>query len=301
MSELPAIQTHRLSKWYGRVEAVRELNLSVARGGITGFLGRNGAGKSSTIKMLLGMMRPTSGEGSVLGKNIGDAAQSIEIRKDAAYVSEEKRLYSYMTVGQLIRFTASFYEDWRTEVAAALLRKFELPADRKVKALSKGMHTKLALLLAFARRPKLLILDEPSAGLDPVGVEQLLEGLVRVCSEGATVFFSSHQIAEVERVADQVCILEHGHLMADVSLDEIRQSYRQVDVVFPFEPVNLEVKLDGVEKVQTRGRQMSLFATGHTDEIVAWARSFEASAIDVAPVGLREVFLQTIGGTDALV
>ncbi|HEX4137714.1 MAG TPA: ABC transporter ATP-binding protein [Bryobacteraceae bacterium] len=295
MIDLPAIRTHRLSKWYGRTEAVRELNLSVARNRITGFLGRNGAGKSSTIKMLLGMMRPTSGEGSVLGKKIDDPAQSVEVRKDVAYVSEDKRLYSYMTVEQLIRFTASFYPDWQSDVATSLLRKYELPPDRRVKALSKGMHAKLALLLAFARRPKLLILDEPSAGLDPVGVEQLLEGLVSLCGQGTTVFFSSHQIPEVERIADQVCMIEHGHLVADVSLDEIRQSWRQVDVVFPFEPANLQVTLDGVESVQTRGRQMSLCASGHTDEIVAWARGFEASAIDVAPLGLREVFLKKIG------
>ena len=295
MIDLPAIQTHRLSKWYGRTEAVRELNLSVERNRITGFLGRNGAGKSSTIKMLLGIMRPTSGEGSVLGKNVDDPAQSVEMRKEVACVSEDKGLYGYMTVAQLIRFTASFYEDWQPEVAASLLKRYELPPDRKVKALSKGMHAKLALLLAFARRPKLLILDEPSGGLDPVGVEQFLEGLVSLAGQGTTVFFSSHQIPEVERVADQVCIIERGRLVADVSLDEIRRSWRQVDVVFPFEPGNLRVTLDGVESVQTRGRQMSLCASGHTDEIVAWARGFEASAIDVAPLGLREVFLKKIG------
>ena len=295
MIDLPAIQTNRLSKWYGRTEAVREVNLSVAPNRITGFLGRNGDGKTTTIKMLLGFMRPTSGDGSVLGKKIDDPAQSIEMRRNVAYVGEEKRLYAYMTVEQLIRFTASFYEDWQSDVAQSLLKKYELPPDRKVKALSKGMHTKLALLLAFARRPKLLILDEPSGGLDPVGVEQLLEGLVSLCSQGTTIFFSSHQIAEVERVADQVCILEHGRLVADVSLDEIRQSYRQIDVVFPFDPAKLDVRLAGVERFQSRGRQLSLFARGHTDEIVAWARSFEATAIDVAPVGLREVFLKTIG------
>jgi ABC-2 type transport system ATP-binding protein len=294
MTELPAIQTHRLSKWYGRTEAVRELNLSVARNRITGFLGRNGAGKTTTIKMLLGMMRPTSGEGSVLGKKIDDPSESVAMRREVAYVSEDKRLYGYMTVGQLIRFTASFYPDWQVDVEQTLLKKYELPVSRKVKALSKGMHTKLALLLAFARKPKLLILDEPSGGLDPVGVEELLEGLVSLCAQGTTVFFSSHQIPEVERVADHVCILEHGRLVADVSLDEIRQSYRQINVVFPFEPANFQVKLDGVSKVETRGRQVRLFATGHLEEIVNWARSFEASAIDVTPLGLREVFLKTI-------
>ena len=300
MIDLPAIQTNRLSKWYGRTEAVRELNLSVGRNRITGFLGRNGAGKTTTIKMLLGMMRATSGEGSVLGRDIGNPAQSVAMRKDVAYVSEDKRLYGYMTVEQLVRFTASFYGDWQETIAQSLLRQYELPLGRKVKALSKGMHTKLALLLAFARRPKLLILDEPSGGLDHVGIEQLFETLVSICAQGTAVFFSSHQIAEVERIADHVCILEHGRLVSDVSLDEIRQSYRQIDVVFPFDPASLEVRLDGVESFQSRGRQVRLFATGHIEEIVAWARSFEASAIDVAPVGLREVFLRKVGVKDAV-
>jgi ABC-2 type transport system ATP-binding protein len=294
MNDLPVIQTHRLSKWYGRTEAVRELDLSIARNRITGFLGRNGAGKSTTIRMLLGMIRPTAGEGSVLGRKIDDEARSVELRKHVAYVSEHKRLYNYMTVEQLLRFTASFYEDWQPDTAKALLKKYELPPDRKIKALSKGMNTKLALLLAFSRRPELLILDEPSGGLDPVGVEQLLAGLVSMCGQGTTVFFSSHQIEEVERIADQVCILDHGRLVADTSLDEIRSSYRQIDVVFPFEPVNLDVRINGVEKVQTRGRQMSVFSSGNTGEIVEWARGHEASAIEVAPLGLREVFLKAI-------
>src|SRR6202011_2325461 len=114
------------------------------------------------------------------------------------------------TVDQMIRFTSAFYPDWRPSEAQKLLRQFELPLNRKVKSLSKGMRTKLALLLAFARRPDLLILDEPSEGLDPVGIEYLLRTLVSCSAEGVSIFFSSHQIAEVERVADHICILEKG-------------------------------------------------------------------------------------------
>ena len=288
------IETNRLSKSYGAIDAVHELTLSVGENRITGFLGRNGAGKSSTIKMLLGMIRPTSGDGMVLGKRIDDAAESVALRRRVAYVSEDKRLYSYMTVEQTIRFTSSFYPDWRPDAANSLLKKFELPLACKVKSLSKGMRTKLALLLALARRPALLILDEPSEGLDPVGVEQLLECLVSQCAEGTSVFFSSHQIEEVERIADEVCILEKGRLVADVSLDEIRRSYRRIDLVFPFEPAGMEFEITGVEGVRTRGRQLSVFSFGNTDEIVERARSFHASAIDVVPVGLREVFLALV-------
>jgi ABC-2 type transport system ATP-binding protein len=175
-----------------------------------------------------------------------------------------------------------------------LLRKFELPPDRKVKLLSKGMRTKLALLLALSRQPSLLILDEPSEGLDPIGVEQLLESLVAQSSEGTSVFFSSHQIEEVERIADHVCILDQGCLLLDLSMDEIRESYRQIDLVFPFEPFKLEFDLPGVVNVRTKGCQMRVFSSGNTDEIIERARTYQATTIDVAPVGLRDVFLGTV-------
>jgi len=183
------IQTQRLSKSFGQVEAVRQLDLTVQPGRITAFLGLNGAGKSTTIKMLLGMIHPTSGDAKVLGKRINDPTEGVELRRKVAYVSENKRLYDYMTVEQMISFTKSFYPDWRSEVERKLLSDFNLPVDRKIRSLSKGMQTKLALLLAFARRPELLILDEPSEGLDPIGIEQMLEHLVAHCGQGTAVSF----------------------------------------------------------------------------------------------------------------
>jgi ABC-2 type transport system ATP-binding protein len=288
------IQTERLGKSYGRVEAVKELNLSIRPHTITAFLGLNGAGKSTTLKMLLGMMRPSSGDGTILGQRISDPIKSVRIRTKIAYVSENKRLYDYMTVDQMMRFTSAFYPDWRPEEAQKLLRQFELPLHRKVKSLSKGMRTKLGLLIAFARQPELLILDEPSEGLDPVGIEELLEILVARCSEGTTVFFSSHQIAEVERIADQVCILHAGRLVLDSSLDDLRQSYRRIDLIFPSIPAEHEFRMTGVEDVRTRGNQMSLLASRNAEAVVARAHDFQATSIDVTPVGLRDVFLQKV-------
>jgi ABC-2 type transport system ATP-binding protein len=294
MTDTLAIHTRELSKSYGAVQAVRGLNMAVAPGRITGFLGRNGAGKSSTIKMLLGMMRPSSGDATVLGMRIQDVQESVQLRRKVAYVSEDKRLYAYMTVEQILRFTSSFYADWRWDVANRLLAEYELPGGRKIKALSKGMRTKLALLLALARRPELLILDEPSEGLDPVGIEQLLQALIAQSAEGTAVFFSSHQISEVERIADHVCMLEKGRLVLDVSLDEMRQSYRQIDCVFPSLPAEREFQLAGVESVRVKGLQLSVFTHGNTDAIVERARDFHASSIQVAPVGLREMFLEKV-------
>ncbi|HTS66063.1 MAG TPA: ABC transporter ATP-binding protein [Candidatus Acidoferrales bacterium] len=292
MIDAPVIQTRALTKSYGRVEAVRSLDLVVAPGCITGFLGRNGAGKSTTIKMLLGMIRPTSGDGAVLGRRITDPRENVELRRHVAYVSEDKRLYAYMTVEQMLRFTASFYPDWRHDIAENLLREYELPRERKVRALSKGMRTKLALLLAFARRPDLLILDEPGDGLDPFGIEQLLQSLVAICAEGTAVFFSSHQIAEVERISDRVAILERGRLILDLSLDDMRESYRQIDVVFPGLPAERDFQIAGIRRIRAAGHQWSVFASGNADAIVDRARDFHASSIQVTPVGLREIFLE---------
>jgi ABC-2 type transport system ATP-binding protein len=294
MSEGPVIETRGLAKSYGRVDAVRDLHLTVEPNRITGFLGRNGAGKSTTIKMLLGMIRPTGGSGTMLGHDIADQAQNVHLRRDVAYVSEDKRLYDYMTVDQMMRFTSGFYPDWRPEIAQDLLRRFELPPDRKVKKLSKGMRTKLALLLAFARRPKLLILDEPSEGLDPVAIEQLLEALVARSAEGTAIFFSSHQIAEVERVADDVCIIEKGRLMVHSPLDHLRQFCRRIDLVFPAAQPEDTFRIPGVESIRTKGAHVRLFASSNSEIVVERARERQAISVDVAPVGLREIFLETV-------
>ena len=294
MTNEAVILTHSLTKSYGGAEAVRGLNLSVGPNRITAFLGRNGAGKSTTIKMLLGMIRPIAGEGTVLGKRITDAEENREMRRRVAYVAEDKPLYGYMTVEQTIRFASSFYPDWRADVKKKLLYDYELPPHRKVKLLSKGMRTKLALLLAFARRPDLLILDEPSEGLDPVGIEYLLQTLVARSAEGVAIFFSSHQIAEVERVADHVCILEKGCLLVDASLDELRQSYRRIELVFPSPPPEREFRISGVESIQTSGHQMSVFASRNSEAVIERAHDLNAISVEVAPVGLRDIFLETV-------
>jgi ABC-2 type transport system ATP-binding protein len=294
MNKTCVIETHALTKCYGDLEAVRALNLRVAEGQITGFLGRNGAGKSTTIKMLLGMIHPTSGTGTVLGKRIDEPKESREMRRHVAYVSEDKQTYSYMTVGEMIRFTRSFYSDWNPEIEQRLLKQYQLPSGRKVKALSKGMRTKLALLLALARRPALLILDEPSEGLDPVSIEELLQALVAAAGDGTAVFFSSHQIAEVERIADQVCIIDHGQLVMDLPLDRMREDYRRVTLGFTTQPPQTDLHIEGVEHVRTNGRQIIVLASRNSDAVAEHAKTLGAVSVDVSPITLREVFLETV-------
>jgi ABC-2 type transport system ATP-binding protein len=294
MSDPWVIETAALSKRYGDFEAVRQLDLRVASGRITGFLGRNGAGKSTTIKMLLGMSRPTSGSGRLLGLAIDDVRESREARRHVAYVAEDKQTYAYMTVAQMIAFTRSFYDDWRPDVEARLLKQYDLPPRRRVKALSKGMRTKLALLLALARRPKLLILDEPSEGLDPVSIEALLQSLVGAAADGTTVFFSSHQIAEVERVADHVCVIDRGRLVVDASLDEIRREFRRLEFAFAAQPVETDWRGEDVSSIQANGRHLTVLVKRNADAIVERAYAAGAVSVESTAVSLREVFLDAV-------
>lgn len=289
------IHTSQLTKDYGSFRAVDHLNLSVRAERITGFLGRNGAGKSSTIKMLLGMISPTSGSGTILSYRIDDPKQSIEIRRRIAYVGEDKGLYGYMTVAELIRFTRSFYSDWQPDIERRLLAEYRLPSNRKVKALSKGMRTKLALLLALSRRPALLILDEPTEGLDPVSIEELLHTLVAAPANGTTVFFSSHQLSEVERIADDILMIDRGTAVLDMSLEQIRENYRRISLGFPTPAPPLEPLL-GVEKVRSDGRQITILASSNADAIAQFGRERGAVDINVCPVTLREIFLEIVQG-----
>ncbi len=298
MSAACVVETRGLTKRFKQVEAVRSLDLEVAGGQITGFLGRNGAGKTTTIKMLLGMTHPTSGSGTVLGRRIDIAKESVEMRRHVAYVGEDKQLYPYMTVEELIRFTKSFYADWRPEVEKSLLRKYELPLRRKIKSLSKGMRTKLALLLALSRRPELLILDEPSEGLDPVSVEDLLQSLVGSASEGTAVFFSSHQIEEVERIADRVCMIDHGKLLMDFSVEQFRMSYRRVIAGFASRPPDAGsdlYRMEGIDRVRVDGRQITILSSRNSEGIEEYVRHCGAVSVDVEPITLREVFLDKVG------
>ena len=294
MADTRVIETHQLTKRFGQVAAVEALDLNVRAHQITGFLGRNGAGKSTTIKMLLGMTHPTSGTGTLLGRSIDDARQNREARRNVAYVGEDKQLYAYLTVEEVIRFTSSFYADWSPEVAQRLLADYGLPPKRKVRALSKGMRTKLALLLALSHKPELLILDEPSEGLDPLAIEELLQALVGASSEGTTIFFSSHQIAEVERIADRVCILDGGTLAEEFSLDELQEDYRRVTLGFATTAPSEEFRMPGIRRVRRADRQLSVVVRGNADAVAAQGRSMNAVSVDVVPISLREIFLDVV-------
>ena len=291
------IDTTGLRKAYGHLEALRGLTFQVGAGSICGFLGRNGAGKTTTIKILLGMMRPTSGEARVFGRRTDDATASVEIRRDVAFVGEDKPLFDYMTVDEMVRFTASFYPHWRHDFERHYLRVFALSPASKVKTLSRGMRTGLAVLLALCREARLLILDEPTSGLDPAMSEQVLQALVgHVASEEMTVFFSSHRIDEVEQVADHVVIIDRGRAIVAGALDALRGQYRRIQFVFDDDaPAALVFQAKGVERVSRDGRVLTVLASGGAEAIVEEAQTLRPVSIDVIPVSLKEIFLESSG------
>src|SRR5262245_1099438 len=294
-----AIEATGLQKRYDATDALRGLDLRVPAGSIFGFLGRNGAGKTTTIKVLLGMARPTGGNARVFGLPVDRAEASVEIRRRTGFVSADKYLYGSMPVEEMIGFTAGFFPRWRKDLEQHYLRAFELPLHRKVKELSRGTRTKLALLLAFCRSADLLILDEPTSGLDPAMTEQVLQTLVsHVADGGVTVFFSSHQIAEVDQIADHVGIIDGGRTIVSGALDDLRERFCRVQLVFEGDAPRATFRASGVERVRRKGRVLSVRSSAGADAIVAEARALNPSSVDVAPVALKDIFLETIAAPE---
>jgi ABC-2 type transport system ATP-binding protein len=292
MTEEPAIVTRNLRKTYGATRAVDGLDLDVPAGSICGLLGRNGAGKTTTLKMLMGITRPDAGEGHVFGLRIGEPRESLAIRARTGFVPEDKPAPDAMTVGEMIRFTRAFYPQWRADLEERFLRIFQLPARATAAALSKGARCQLALLLALSRGADLLILDEPTGGLDPAMSEEVLQALVTLAGEGrVTILFSSHQVGEVEQIADRVCIMDRGRAVLNDSIDELKTAYRSVRLVFDGKPPS-----GAFEGAREEGRTLSLLLHGDVEEVVARGRAMRALSVDVAPVTLKDIFIAETKG-----
>lgn len=294
-SEEPIMAVHGLRKRWGSIDAVAGLDFTVPQGSVCGFLGRNGAGKTTTIKMLLGMARPDSGEGKIFGEPIDQEAANVRIRQRIGFVAEVKEFYPFMTVRQLIEFSRAFYPQWQSEWERRCLRAYELPLEQKTGKLSKGTRSKLALLLAFSCGAKLLILDEPTDGLDPVAVEIFLEQVVALAAEGRTIFFSSHQLHEVEQVCDQVCLIDQGRAVLETGLDEAKTRIRKVSFTFPGAVPEGLFEGMGIKRLKVRGRSASLLINGDGDVLAARAQVAGATNVEFTPVNLKEIFLETVG------
>jgi len=291
------IDAHGLSKSYSGTPALRGLNLAVPRGSICGFLGRNGAGKTTTLKLLLGMLRPDSGEIRLFDEAVESEASSIAARRRIGFVSEDKELYPFMNVGQTIRFARAFFPGWRRDLEEKYLELFRLPLGKAVRKLSKGMRSQLMLLLAMARGAELLMMDEPTSGLDPAMTEDVLRELADLAASGeTTIFFSSHQLAEVEQICDRVCIIDEGQAVIDGELDELKSQYRRILLTFDGEPPCALAGLAGIDHLRQRGRTASLLVHGNVDAMVDRARELKPSSVEVRPVTLKELFLDHVRG-----
>ena len=227
----PVVQFQSVTKRFGNTLALDNVSLDIPAGVVCAVLGANGAGKSTAIRILLGLDEPDSGETNVLGMN--SASHALEIRSRVGYVADQPPLYEWMTAGEIGWFAAGFYPTGYQAEYEKLLAKFSLSAEQKISGMSKGMKAKVALSLAMAHQPDLLILDEPTSGLDPLVRREFLESMIDVSAEGRTVLLSSHQVSEGERVADMVAILLNGQLVCVERLEDLKRSTTEVVLTFP--------------------------------------------------------------------
>jgi ABC-2 type transport system ATP-binding protein len=223
----PAIEVHGVSKSFRTTEVLRGMTFTVERGKTFAFLGRNAAGKTTTIRMLLGLLKRDYGTVRVLG--IDPEIDPLELRCRVGYLAEDQTMYGWMRVEEIVRFVAPFYPTWDHELAFKYLRDFELPARTRIKHLSKGQNVRLGLVLALAHRPELVILDDPALGLDPIMRKQFNRDLItHLQGEGRTVFYSSHLLYEVEPVADEVAILDEGRIVRQAATEFLRRDVKQL-------------------------------------------------------------------------
>jgi len=290
----PAVRLTNLIKCFGREIALADVSLEVPPGVVFALLGENGAGKTTAIRIMLGLADANSGSAEVLG--LKSAKQGLDIRRRVGYVPEQPTLYDWMTVGEIGWFTAGFYGDGFLTEYRRLADQFGLSANRKIKALSKGMRAKVALSLAMAGGPELLVLDEPTSGLDALVRREFLESMVDRAAAGQTVFLSSHQIGEVERVADIVAILREGKLMLVEPLDDLKGQIRELTITFEGagEGTVFDLPRIGGQVIgrHSRSRQSRILVRNMPpDEPEALEKLEVVSSVEVRAPNLEEIFV----------
>jgi ABC-2 type transport system ATP-binding protein len=264
----------------------------VPRGSVFGFIGRNGAGKTTTIRMLLDLLRPDAGSAEVLGMD--PRQHAVEIKRRVGYVPELPGLYGWMRVHELLRFTGRYYPTWNEARVESLVQRFGLDPGARIKHLSRGTVAQVALAAALGHDPELLILDEPSTGLDVVVRRDVLASIVQVIQEeGRTVFFSSHLVHEVERVADRVAIIEAGRLLVSAPVDELKDRTRRVLVRGVGEAQALAA-LPGVAGVEGQGNRRLVTVTDYGPHTSAALAAAGVEVCEVIDLSLEEVFLALV-------
>ena len=288
-STQPVIEVEHLTRKFRRKLAIDDLSLTVPPGCVFGLLGENGAGKTTLINHLLGSYIAQKGSVRVLG--LDPAKHPVDTLGRIGYLSEDRIMPSWMTVHDLVKFTSAFYPNWDTAFASELLDIFNLDPAARVKTLSKGERAKAELLTALAHRPELLILDEPSSGLDVIVRQDILKAIVRdVAGEGRTVFFSSHLLDEVERVSDYVAIMANGKVVLADTLENIKDGHCRMTVRYPV-PRQKPPEFAGALSCQGSGQLWTVICNGQRDAIRREIEQDEATVVDESPPSLEEIFV----------
>lgn len=287
------IEIHDLTRRFGQKVALNKISISVPRGCVFGLLGENGAGKTTLIKHLLGLLKPQSGSVAVCGYDpVKHPEQALG---KMGYLSEDRDIPNWMSIQELMRYSQGLYPNWDQQFADELCKKFELNPAQKIRTLSKGETAKAGLISALAHRPELLVLDEPSSGLDVVVRRDILDTMMRaVADEGRTILFSSHLMDEVESISDYVAILHRGDLMCSGPLSEVKGEYHQVHVRFP-ESHKVMPHVDGALRSQGSETDWTLLCDGNLEKIRASLTAINATIVSESPASLEDVFVNIIG------
>jgi ABC-2 type transport system ATP-binding protein len=280
------LQTERLTKEYGSCRALDHLDLVIKPGEIFGLLGPNGSGKSTALRILLGFLRPTSGEAWIDGHDCW--RQSVRARRQVGYLPGELRLYENMTGRQLVRFLGQLRKTTEFEAEGRLARAFDIDLDRPIAELSSGMKRKVALLLVLLPRTPLVILDEPTNTLDPTMRDELLDQLATARTRGQAVLFSSHVLAEVERICDRVGVLQKGRLVHVQEVDQLRQ-IKRIRASFP---ANLTALPDfpGIRSAARHEKDWTFEYAGPLKELLSWLAGLGVLDLKMEPLGLAGIY-----------
>ena len=282
-----AITIEGLHFSYGKKQVLKGVDLEVPKGSIFGFLGRNGTGKTTTIKTLLGLQKPHSGR-CVIG-GLDSFTETLEVRRRIGFMAEDQQMYGWMTISRIIKWVAGFYTGWDYKFADELADMLGLPKNTKVKALSKGQNSSLALLLALGHRPDIVILDDPTLGLDPIARKDFLRHVIELLqSNGVTVFFSSHLLYEIEPVADHIAILDKGVIIKASRTEQLRESVRKF-VLTPKQEVNFS-GFAGILDILKVGDNVSITVEDCDDEKRNRLKSMSTNGMTEVALNLDEIF-----------
>lgn len=288
-----AIETEKLTKWYslpgGRARGVLDLDLKIKEGEIFGFIGPNGAGKSTTIRLLLNMLYPTSGQGRILGLDIVKDTQNI--KKNIGYVPSEVNYYTDMTARELLEYSAGFYNVSLNKQVSSIIKALDLDISRKIKDLSLGNKKKVAIVQSLIHNPKLIILDEPTGGLDPLIQSRFFDILKEVNNRGTTIFFSSHILSEVEKYCHRVAIIKEGEIISEDDISALKaKSYCKVTFTLQ-EEEDISSRLPGFFSWTREGRECFALYNGEVTELLGWLSTYKIGKVTITEPDLEEIFM----------